>query len=35
LGEATLLADGHPFLSEGLGSYAIDLFELMSVPFEA
>jgi YCII-related domain len=35
LAEATLLADGHPFLSEGLGSYAIDLFELMPVPFEA
>jgi hypothetical protein len=35
LGEATALADGHPFLSEGLGSYAIDLFELMPVPFEA
>jgi hypothetical protein len=34
LGEATVLADGHPFLSEGLGSYAIDLFELMPVPFE-
>ena len=35
LAEATLPADGHPFLSEGLGSYAIDLFELMPVPFEA
>jgi hypothetical protein len=35
LAEATLLAEGHPFLSEGLGSYAIDLFELMPVPFEA
>lgn len=35
LGEATLPANGHPFLSEGLGSYAIDLFELMPVPFEA
>jgi hypothetical protein len=35
LAEATLLTDKHPFLSEGLGSYAIDLFELMPVPFEA
>lgn len=28
------LADGHPYLSEGKGDYAIDIFELMSVPFE-
>jgi len=35
LAEAAVLADGHPFLSEGHGSYAIDLFELMPVPFEA
>jgi hypothetical protein len=32
LGEATVLANGHPLLSEGLGGYAIDLFELMPVP---
>ena len=35
LSEASRLADGHPFLSEGLGNYAIDVFELMPVPFEA
>jgi len=34
LNEAAALADGHPFLSEGLGKYAIDLFELTPVPFE-
>jgi len=28
------LADGHPYLSEGLGNYAIDIYELMPVPFE-
>jgi hypothetical protein len=26
------LADGHPFLSEGKGNFAIDIFELMPVP---
>jgi hypothetical protein len=30
---ARALADGHPYLSEGKGNYAIDLFELMPVPF--
>lgn len=35
LSQAAALADGHPFLSEGLGEYAIDVFELMPVPFEA
>ena len=29
---ARALADGHPFLSEGKGDYAIDLYELMPVP---
>jgi len=29
------LTDGHPYLSEGMGNYAIDIFELMPVPFEA
>ena len=28
------LANGHPYLSEGKGDYAIDLYELMPVPFE-
>ena len=31
---AAALADGHPYLSEGKGNYAIDLFELMPVPFQ-
>lgn len=26
------LADGHPYLSDGDGSYAIDIYELMPVP---
>ena len=29
------LTDGHPYLSEGNGNYAVDLFELLPVPFEA
>ncbi|MCI0426166.1 MAG: YciI family protein [Actinobacteria bacterium] len=33
LDQAMALADDHPFLSEGRGRYAIDLFELMPVPF--
>ena len=32
---ALALTDGHPYLSEGLGNYSIDVFELMPVPFEA
>ena len=35
LSGAQALADGHPYLSEGKGDYAIDIFELMPVPFEA
>ena len=31
---ATALAGGHPYLSEGKGDFAIDIFELMPVPFE-
>ena len=34
MGAAQSLADGHPYLSEGKGDYAIDLFELMPVPFQ-
>lgn len=26
------LADGHPYLSDGAGDYAIDIYELMPVP---
>ena len=29
---ASALADGHPFLSEGSGNFAIDIYELMPVP---
>ncbi len=32
LDAARSLADGHPYLSEGKGDYAIDVFELMPVP---
>ena len=28
------LANGHPYLSEGKGDYAIDIFEMMPVPFQ-
>ena len=29
---AVALADGHPFLSDGSGNFAIDIYELMPVP---
>jgi hypothetical protein len=29
---AAALADGHPYLSEGSGNFAIDIYELMPVP---
>lgn len=32
---AMALADGHPYLSDGKGEFAIDVFELMPVPFES
>ena len=35
LAAATQLTHGHPYLSEGKGDYAIDVFELMPVPFDA
>ena len=31
---AQALADGHPYLSAGTGDYAVDIFEMMPVPFE-
>lgn len=34
LDEAKALTDGHPYLSEGKGDYAIDVFELHPVPFD-
>ena len=35
LDAAQELTVGHPYLSDGSGNYAIDLYELMPVPFEA
>ena len=32
LAGAQALADGHPYLSEGSGDFAIEIFELMPVP---
>jgi len=32
LNGAKNLADGHPFLNEGKGSFSIDIFELMPAP---
>lgn len=32
---AVKLADGHPYLSEGKGNFAVEIYELMPVPFEA
>jgi hypothetical protein len=34
LAAAESLTAGHPYLSEGKGDYAIDIFEMMPVPFE-
>lgn len=34
LDEAQALSDGHPYLSEGNGNYAIEIFELTPVPFQ-
>lgn len=31
---AQALAGGHPYLSEGKGDYAIDIYELMPVPLD-
>jgi hypothetical protein len=32
---AESLTEGHPYLSEGAGNFAIDIYEMMPVPFEA
>jgi hypothetical protein len=32
---AKALTDGHPYLSDGGGAFAIDVYEMMPVPFEA
>lgn len=34
LAAAKALTDAHPYLSEGKGDFAIDVYELMPVPFE-
>lgn len=34
LAGAEALTQGHPYLSEGKGDYAIDIYELTPVPFE-
>lgn len=34
IAEAQSLATGHPYLSDGNGDYAIDIFELMPVPMD-
>ena len=31
---ARRLADGHPYLSDGRGNYAIDIYEMMPVPLQ-
>ena len=33
--EARALAASHPFLSEGKGHYAVEVYEMLPVPFEA
>lgn len=35
LDAARALSDGHPYLSEGAGNFAIEIFELTPVPFES
>jgi hypothetical protein len=35
LGEARALAESHPFLSEGKGNYAVEVYEMLPVPFQA
>lgn len=34
LATAQQLAAGHPYLSEGSGDYAIEIYEMMPVPFD-
>lgn len=34
LAGAVSLAAGHPYLSEGAGNFAVDIYEMMPVPFE-
>lgn len=34
LSAARALSDGHPYLSEGAGNFAIEIFEMTPAPFE-
>jgi hypothetical protein len=34
LSHAQALANGHPYLSQGEGRYAIEIYEMMPVPFQ-
>jgi len=34
LATAQALADGHPYLSNGQGNFAIEIYEMMPVPFQ-
>lgn len=34
LAGAQALADGHPYLSDGQGKFAIEIYEMMPVPFQ-
>jgi hypothetical protein len=35
LAEARALAESHPFLSQGQGNYAVEVYEMLPVPFQA
>ena len=35
LEEARTVAESHPFLSEGKGNYAVEVYEMLPVPFQA
>lgn len=35
LSEARGIAERHPFLSEGKGNYAVEVYEMLPVPFDA
>ena len=35
LADARSLAEGHPFLSQGRGKFAIEVYPMLPVPFEA
>ena len=35
LADARALAESHPFLTEGKGNYAVEVYEMLPVPFQA